>query len=263
MTKGSQVLFSFDIEEFDVPREYGAHISLDQQVAISITGTGRILDLLRSSGIRATFFSTVVFAENAPHVIQRIVTEGHELASHGWFHSSFENNDLLASKNELTKISGFEVKGFRMARMMDVDHTAIKDAGYVYNSSLNPIYLPGRYNNFASPRTVFMDNGVLQIPASATPLFRIPLFWLSFHHLPAWIYKMSCRRTMNRDGYLNIYFHPWEFTDLSNPQLGLPWLIRKNTGDKMVTRFSSLIEWMKQEGYSFGRLMDFIQRYPS
>lgn len=253
-----RVLLSFDIEEFDVPAEYKADIPFEEQIRISATGTETILDILKQSGIKATFFSTVVFATHAGHVIRRIIAEGHELASHGWFHSTFENKDLLASRNELARISGHEVKGFRMARMMKVDNKAIKDAGYVYNSSLNPIFLPGRYNNFSSPRTVFTEDGLLQVPASATPVLRIPLFWLSFHHLPFWFYKMACTRTMNQDGYLNIYFHPWEFTDLSDPRLGLPWLIKKNTGSAMVSRFNELVRWMKSKGYSFCTLVDFV-----
>ncbi|HMJ67401.1 MAG TPA: polysaccharide deacetylase family protein [Cyclobacteriaceae bacterium] len=260
MSVNRQVLLSFDIEEFDVPAEYGIDIPFDRQISISVTGTLRILDLLKGSGIKATFFSTVVFAKSAQHVIDRIIAEGHELASHGWFHSSFENKDLITSKNELARISGVEVKGFRMARMMNVDDTAIKDAGYFYNSSLNPIYLPGRYNNFGSKRTVFKEHGLVHLPASATPLLRIPLFWLSFHHLPFWLYKMACQRTINNDDYLNIYFHPWEFADISDPQLGLPWLIRKNSGEEMVTRFRELLLWMQRKHYTFGRLIDFAER---
>jgi peptidoglycan/xylan/chitin deacetylase (PgdA/CDA1 family) len=258
MSLDQTVMLSFDIEEFDVPHEYGASIPFEEQIRISAAGTNFILDILREANIKATFFSTVTFAANAQQVIQRIVSEGHELASHGWFHSSFENKDLLASKEELTRISGREVKGFRMARMMEVDNEAIRNAGYVYNSSLNPVYLPGRYNNFRSPRTVFVEDGLVQLPASATPLLRIPLFWLSFHHLPLWFYKQACDRTMRRDGYLNIYFHPWEFTDLSDAALRLPWLIQKNSGADMVRRFQKLLKWMQVKQYSFTTLVAFV-----
>ncbi|HEX8059531.1 MAG TPA: polysaccharide deacetylase family protein [Cyclobacteriaceae bacterium] len=256
---GKQVLLSFDIEEFDVPLEYGANIPFEDQMQISIVGTETILDILKETGIQATFFSTVVFAKNAGHVIKRIVAEGHELGSHGWFHSSFENKDLLASREELKSISGSDISGFRMARMMDVDHAAIRDAGYTYNSSLNPVYLPGRYNNFSSPRTVFNEGPLVHIPASATPLIRLPLFWLSFHHLPFWLYKLACLRTINNDKYLNIYFHPWEFTDLSDPKLGLPLLIRRNSGPSMVLRFRELLRWAKKKQYSFDTLKGFLE----
>ncbi|GAW88340.1 polysaccharide deacetylase [Flavobacterium psychrophilum] len=40
------VLLSFDIEEFDMPFEYGKSISFEEQIAISIEGTTAILNLL-------------------------------------------------------------------------------------------------------------------------------------------------------------------------------------------------------------------------
>jgi peptidoglycan/xylan/chitin deacetylase (PgdA/CDA1 family) len=254
-----RVLLSFDIEEFDVPLEYNNEIPFDRQISISIEGTNKILDILKAADVQATFFSTVTFARSAPQVIQRILDEGHELASHGWYHSSFEAKDLLASRLELERIGGRAVKGFRMARMMDVDHDEIRRAGYRYNSSLNPVYIPGRYNNFTKPRTWFDELGLINIPASATPVLRVPLFWLSFHHLPLWFYRMACARTMNHDGYLNVYFHPWEFTDLSHADLGLPWLIRKNSGEAMELRFRNLVTWMQSRRWTFQRLDHFVE----
>jgi len=253
-----KVLLSFDIEEFDIPLEYGMSLPLKEQIGVSIEGANVILKILRENEIKATFFSTVVFASHAPEVIQRIGNEGHELASHGYFHSTFQNSHLAESKTELERLSGVSITGFRRARMMPVDIQEIQKAGYLYNSSLNPVYLPGRYNNFFKPRTSFMEQSVMQIPASATPFIRFPLFWLSFHNLPLRIYKTACAHTINFDSYLNIYFHPWEFTDLTNLSYGLPKFISKNSGDKMITRFSNLIRWMKKKGYSFNTFHEFV-----
>lgn len=253
-----KVLLSFDIEEFDMPLEYDKSISFHDQISVSSKGTKIILDILQENQVPATFFSTVVFATNAKDLIQRIVQEGHELASHGYFHSAFENKHLAESKSELEKLSGKSVDGFRMARMMPVDDAAIESAGYIYNTSLNPVYLPGRYNNFFKPRTLFKTDSLVQLPASATPLIRIPLFWLSFHNFPLWMYKAACVRTINQDGYLNIYFHPWEFTDLTIPEYGLPKFVSKNSGAQMMDRFKTWIHWMKKQGYTFSTISDFI-----
>ena len=84
------ILLSFDIEEFDVPCEHGVDLPMEEQIRISVEGTHAILDILKAQGVRATFFSTANFAQRAPEVIQRLIEEGHELASHGCFHSSFE-----------------------------------------------------------------------------------------------------------------------------------------------------------------------------
>lgn len=90
-----RVMISFDIEEFDMPTDYGKTISFQDQIKISAQGTEIILDLLQEHQINATFFSTVVFANQVPHLIRRIAVERHELASHGYFHSGFESQHLL------------------------------------------------------------------------------------------------------------------------------------------------------------------------
>ena len=71
------ILLSFDIEEFDMPFEYHKSISFDDQISISTIGTHHILDILEKHQIKATFFSTVVFAQNAKEIIDRIVKNGH------------------------------------------------------------------------------------------------------------------------------------------------------------------------------------------
>jgi peptidoglycan/xylan/chitin deacetylase (PgdA/CDA1 family) len=256
--KEKTVLLSFDIEEFDMPLEYGVAINFEDQIKRSKEGTGIILDILQKHKIAATFFSTTVFASNAVEVIRRICLEGHELASHGYHHSKFQIQDLRESKLALEKISQRDVRGFRMARMMPVNDDDIIRAGYLYNSSLNPTYLPGRYNNLFKPRTLFRTKNLFQIPASATPLIRLPLFWLSFHNLPLWFYKAACKTTMNKDAYLNLYFHPWEFIEIKKPEYGLPAYVTKNSGPKMVYRFDKLLHWMKEENFKFCTFSNFI-----
>lgn len=243
-----------------MPLEYGKTISLERQLEISTRGTQIILDLLKLNNIKATFFSTVVFAEHAKALIKRLTGEGHELASHGYFHSNFEVKHLLDSRVSLEKIAAMPVTGFRMPRMKPVDDLEIQRAGYTYNSSLNPTYLPGRYNNFNKPRTIFRDSEVLQLPASVTPVLRFPLFWLSFHNVPLRLYQAACARTINKDDYLNLYFHPWEFTDLSDESLGMPWFVKRNSGAAMISRFTNTLSWMKRKGYQFNNINSYLQQ---
>ena len=67
------ILLSFDTEEFDVPRESGVDFSLEEAMKVSRHGAGRILDTLEANGVKATFFCTTNFAENAPEIMRRIV----------------------------------------------------------------------------------------------------------------------------------------------------------------------------------------------
>jgi len=256
------ILLSFDIEEFDMPFEYGKDITFENQIDVSARGTEIILDLLKKHNVKATFFSTATFAMHIPELLKRIVDEGHELASHTYYHSSFNVIDLVNSKKKLEELAQTNVVGFRMPRMQPVNENEIFLAGYTYNSSINPTFLPGRYNNFDKPRTYFKQDGVWQIPASVSPIVRFPLFWLSFHNLPLWLYKRIASWTYKVDGYLNIYFHPWEFTNLNNKEAyNFPGYVSKNSGDEMTKRIDNFISWLKEKKVPFGTFKSFLEKH--
>ncbi|WP_312901173.1 polysaccharide deacetylase family protein [Chryseobacterium taichungense] len=257
------VLLSFDIEEFDMPLEYKGEISFEKQISISQQGLERILDILKKHHAKATFFSTVVFAENSKHLIERLINEGHELASHTWYHSDFKEEHLKQSKEKLEELFDTKVIGLRMPRMMSVSKNAVENAGYQYNSSINPTFIPGRYNNLKVSRTYFKEGNVTQIPASVSPNFRIPLFWLSFHNFPLSFYKKLASDTLKKDKYLNIYFHPWEFAAIKDDEFKLPGFTVKNSGEDMVKRFDDFLLWLKSKNHSFGTFQEFQKQIGS
>ncbi len=253
------ILLSFDIEEFDMPLEYGVDIGIEQQLQVAYNGTQTILDLLKEEHIHATFYCTANFAQHHPGCIKRMVKEGHEIASHGYYHSTYQQEHLIESKHVLENISNVTVRGFRMPRMMPVSDIALSEAGYLYNSSINPTLLLGRYNNLKMPRTYFYSNNILQLPTSVSPVIRFPLFWLSFHNLPLKFYCWLCKKTMKQDGYLNIYFHPWEFENISHYRF--PFYVVRNSGEKMHQRLQQFIHWAKSKGYTFTTTLQFLDDY--
>ena len=141
--------------------------------------------------------------------------------------------------------------------MMKVDEKDVEKAGYYYNSSVNPTFLPGRYNNLKVSRTYFKEGEVLQIPASVSPNFRIPLFWLSFHNFPLSFYKKLSKDVLNKDNYLNVYFHPWEFADIKDLKFKLPGFTTKNSGNVMLERFDEFLTYLNQKKYKFGTFQEF------
>ena len=62
-------------------------------------------------------------------------------------------------------------------------------------------------------------------------------------------------------GFLNIYFHPWEFTDISNPKYKLPNFTFKNTNEAMINRFDDFIKWAKRNNYQFFTIKDFLENW--
>jgi peptidoglycan/xylan/chitin deacetylase (PgdA/CDA1 family) len=239
------VLLSFDVEEFDMPLEYGFDISAGEQMQVGKNGLDAIMPVLTDATVSATLFTTANFAMHYPDAINQLAKQ-HEIASHTFYHSDFSNEHLLQSKKKLEEISGQAVTGLRMPRMRKVAMEEVKKAGYQYDSSINPTWLPGRYNNLHLPRTMYRDEGMLRVPASVSPTFRIPLFWLSFKNLPYPIFKRLALRTLAKDGYLCLYFHPWEFTTIEN--YGLPAYTRKPDGQLLLERLQLLIKELKKAG---------------
>ena len=252
------ILMSFDVEEFDLPLEYNHSIGLSEQLEAGKAGLDITAALMQDFKIPCTLFTTANFAIHYPESIAEMASH-HEIASHTYYHNSFKEADLLLSKQKLEEITGTVVSGLRMPRMQPVDMKAVKAAGYDYDASVNPTLIPGRYNNFHLPRTFYKEEGVIRLPASVTPNARIPLFWLAFKNFPYLLFKKLAIQTIRHDGYLCLYFHPWEFTNISNYQL--PGYIKNNCSIRLQNILRKLIEDLQKEG-EFLTIRDYLQKCP-
>ena len=259
MNPNKTVLLSFDTEEFDVPREHDVPFTLEEGMKVSVEGITTILDILQKHGVKATFFCTGNFAEHAPSIIKRIVDEGHEVACHGVDHWQPKETDPIYSKQIVERVSGCSILGYRQPRMFPVQDAVLLQAGFRYDSSLHPTCIPGRYMHLTDPRTWFKRGELIEVPASVTPWFRLPLFWLSLHNLPQWLYRAMVLRTLKHDGYFVTYFHPWEFYALKeHPEWKLPFIIRNHSGKALADRLDSLIRFLKQKQCSFSTIAAFL-----
>ncbi len=254
----SKTLLTFDLEEFDMPEEYKQSISKEQQIAITTEGLMPILAMLEKYQVRATFFTTAYYAEQKPEIVRKIA-QTHEIASHLYYHSIYELDHILASKLKLEEISGRQVQGFRMPRLKSMEFETLKKAGYVYDSSMNPTYLPGRYNNLSLPTTAYQDKatGIWEIPVSVAPFTRFPLFWLSFKNLPYGLYAYFCRQVIKKRGILHLYYHPWEFADLQ--KIKIPTYTKRMHGQAFLDRLEKLIVHLKGRQVEFVAVQDYVK----
>lgn len=247
----NKVLLSFDVEEFDLPKEHGGEISVKKGVEVSSGGLQKILDLLKRQEVKATFFVTGNFAKINPGLVKEIAKDGHEVACHGIDHFKPQKSDVLESKKIIEKVAGVKVSGYRQPRMFEISYEGLERCGYKYDSSVNPAFIPGRYNHFDIPRKPFFEKGVLEIPTSVATSMRVPLFWLSLHFFPKKMYVKMAKMAIERTGYFATYFHPWEFADELVEYKEVPSYIKKNSGDKLVERLDFVISNLKKQGYSF------------
>src|SRR6266568_2966873 len=144
----------------------------------------RILELLSTTGVHATFFTLGWIAERYPKMVQRIVAGGHELASHGYAHERANTleagaffADVALAKAVLEDIAQSEVQGYRAPSFSIGDdnlwaYDCLAKAGYRYSSSVYPI----RHDHYGSPNrgrfAHVMNTHVLEVPIATARLFR-------------------------------------------------------------------------------------------
>ena len=101
--------------------------------------TPAILDTLKAKGVKATFFITMDYVDEAPDVVQRIIDEGHTLANHTANHPSVPDVSDDRAREELMELHrhieeqyGCDMKLFRYPKGEFSEHTLklIDDIGY-------------------------------------------------------------------------------------------------------------------------------------
>ena len=256
-----RILLSFDVEEFDLPREHGGEISLEEGVKVSSEGLEKIIKLCRKHKIKATFFCTGNFAKLRPDIIKQIILDGHEVACHGVDHFKPKTSDIKKSKEIIERVADAKVIGYRQPRMFKIDCVELYKCGYLYDSSVNPALIPGRYNHLDVPTKPFLKGKILEIPTSVATALRVPLFWLALHLLPKNWYYFLAKKAVKKNGYLATYFHPWEFFELrEHPEYKMPFIIRNHSGQQMVDRLDRLVAMLRKRGHEFITYNEFVDR---
>lgn len=188
----------------------------------------RILAMFERAGATATFFTLGWVARRHPSLVRRIVSAGHELASHGAMHYRAADQareafreDIIAAKRLLEDLSGVEVKGYR-APSFSITRNSIwafeelESTGYRYSSSTYPI----RHDLYGIPEAPrfafkpFRHSDFLEIPVTSVRLFNTNLPCGGggyFRLMPYWITRLCLSRVRQREKQpCMFYFHPWE-----------------------------------------------------
>lgn len=215
----------FQVSAFEGTIDRGQWETLPPRVE---RNTHRILDLFNDAGIKGTFFTLGWVAERYPGLIKRMVSEGHELASHGYSHVRVTQqqpgefrDDVSRTKSLLEDISGVKVRGYRAAsysinasNLWALDELA--EAGYQYSSSVYPVK-HDLYGMPEAPRFAFRprgDDGILEIPITTIRIGskNLPCGGGGFFRLyPYAVSRWALLKVNGKEGQPGMfYFHPWE-----------------------------------------------------
>lgn len=196
----------------------------------------KVLKLLQEFNAKATFFVLGYVAEKEPGLIKEISAEGHEIASHGYYHQrifelgreSFQA-DLQKSINVISGITGYQVLGFRAPEWSMRANTLwaldiMRESGILYDSSIVPLTGMGIRGFKKFPHKIKTPHGdIYEFPLTTARLFweNLPFTGGLSLRIAPYFYALSKMKRINRQGEPCIaYMHPWEF-DTAKPAIDL------------------------------------------
>jgi peptidoglycan/xylan/chitin deacetylase (PgdA/CDA1 family) len=212
---GPTVSLTFDNlgEVADLERgQWPADAPLGRHASVTRT-LPRILSLLASVDLRATFFVEGLNAELYPDALREIDAAGHEVALHGWQHERWADLDPAAERESLERgVSALDALGLRPVgfrppggELTEASLGLLREYGFEYCSPVGT--------------EVEMRDGLVVLP------FRWELID-AFHYLPHFAslrgtdevlppsrLRAALESALDGDGFVALLFHPFLLED--------------------------------------------------
>lgn len=146
----SAASFSFDLDAesavlWNAPQNANRMSVMSHQAYGPLVGVPRLLRILETHQIRATFFVPGFTAHRHPTVVRDIVAAGHEIAHHGYLHeqpTALTRDEQIVALDRgldaLYEVAGVRPVGYR-APMWDLSWempALLAERGFLYDSSL-------------------------------------------------------------------------------------------------------------------------------
>jgi peptidoglycan/xylan/chitin deacetylase (PgdA/CDA1 family) len=173
--------FDFDTQSGFIARGMTTPTPLSRG-EFGLVGARRILALLKSSGIRATWFIPGFTIESHPRACEAVIVEGHEVAHHSWAHvppaeqsREEEEADLVRANEAIAGLTGRKARGYRSPAWDLSRHTIelLLAHGFVYDSSL----MGGDYWPYRARRGDRVELGKPFGFGEETALIEMPISW--------------------------------------------------------------------------------------
>ena len=240
-------ILGIDFEEWYHPELVKNHVKTDQKIPKVFKGIDKILDLLNKHNISATFFVVGEILQHTPELIDKIISNDHEIAFHTMHHDRIDSLNFLNTFDdelkEFQKITNNKSKGFRaptfsLNKKSSSIIKMLEKYNYIYDSSIMPAKtsMYGNPNADKKPYKITSENlengsenGKLwEFPLMVTKLLgkQIPAaggFYL--RTLPLHIIKNAIKKYEKDHMPACFYVHSWELTPELMPRIPLS---RKN-----------------------------------
>jgi polysaccharide deacetylase family protein (PEP-CTERM system associated) len=237
---------SIDLEEYFQVHAFEDVIprtGWDDRTSRVEVGTRRILRLLETHEVRATFFVLGWVADRHPLLVRRIAAAGHEIATHGYWHQLIYRQtpaefaaDLRQALEAIGRALGanrplgYRAPGFSITNESLWALDVLRDEGFIYDSSIFPLVAHDHYGLRGAPRFAHCTaNGLWEFPAST---WRVagqnwPVAGGGYFRLyPLRLTRHAIRSINAGRQPAVVYLHPWEFDPEQPIVHEAPWLAR-------------------------------------
>lgn len=218
---------------FDLEPDYGGR--LETYAGIQV-GLPKILDLLKSYNISATFFITGETMKKFPKTVLALA-KYHEIGLHGFKHTAIQTKQDISVARGIYSSLGLKIECFRNPYLMPRSDlvTDLIDHGFKYDSSLVRSAFPMRYNHLSIPNRPYYpqesnihkesktQRELLEIPISTIPNTIIPFGMTYIRNKGFMIYQQFIKRCKHN---LVFYGHGHDFIE---PSKELPFYVKSDS----------------------------------
>ena len=232
------IILTVDVEDYFQVSAFERRVHRDDWDSIPgrvESSTELLLQMFADAGVQGTFFVLGWVAAKYPRLVRRIADEGHELASHSYWHRLVYSltpdefrHDLRASRDAIGRASGVEVTAFRAPSFSITNRSlwaldVLVDEGFTVDSSIFPM----RHDRYgiADARgdiheRVCPGGSIVEVPPSVWRRRRgaVPVGGGYFRLLPLRLTRQAIRGVQATGSPAMFYTHPWEF-DPNQPRI--------------------------------------------
>jgi polysaccharide deacetylase family protein (PEP-CTERM system associated) len=238
---------TFDVEDYFQVEAFRGLVRPDDWTRYPsrvAANTHRLLDLLETREVRATFFVLGWVAERDPALVRAIHARGHEVACHSHAHLPIHTlsraafvEDTRRARAAIEDAIGARIDGYRAPTFSIVRSTLwaleiLAEQGFTYDSSVFPIR-HDRYGIPDAPRFPYRIpfGGAAEIAEFPMTTFavagqNVPIAGGGYFRLAPYSFIRHALRSVNEQARPAIvYLHPWEL-DPDQPRLPVGALTR-------------------------------------
>jgi len=269
-----------DFEDWYHPQLVESFVPKEKRIPTMFKGLDKILELLRKNNTTATFFVVGELLQSNPEMIDKIMSNGHEIGFHTMKHTRIDSlNFRTQFKQELKEFERITSKksiGFRAPTFSLNEKSAwvideLIENNYKYDSSIVPAKTSMYGHPLAEKSPYKITSTNLEKNNENGKLIEFPLLVSKFlgktiptaggfylRALPLKIIKNAINSYSKKEIPSSLYIHSWELTPEFIPKIKLPIKNKFITFYKIEKTFSKMNGLLKE--FEFSSFNTFLKK---